>query len=138
MQVLPVTFLSTTKLQCDIPSHVLSHNCILTLSFDQITFTPVTSMAILRMFHVAAVHPRAGPIHGRIRLSISRQKIVFIFTRDRSYVYCAPRFEFRALSHVATCTAHSVFIFSRGKIDGAHDLSRCISCGKIVLQHTAM
>ncbi|KAG9403232.1 hypothetical protein AC1031_005879 [Aphanomyces cochlioides] len=65
MLEIPVTFVSTTELRCEVPPNLQSRNIVLCVSFDKHTFTPLTTAALFHMFTVQNVCPNSGPVQGR-------------------------------------------------------------------------
>ncbi|CAK4176769.1 unnamed protein product [Aphanomyces euteiches] len=64
MLEIPVTFVSTTELRCEVPPNLQSRNIVLCVSFDKHTFTPLTTAALFHMFTVQNVCPNSGPVQG--------------------------------------------------------------------------
>ncbi|RHY31184.1 hypothetical protein DYB32_003700 [Aphanomyces invadans] len=60
MVELPVAFVSTTELRCDVPPKLQSRNAVFCVSFDRHTYTPLTVAALLRMFDMSDVVPSGG------------------------------------------------------------------------------
>ncbi|KAF0699445.1 Aste57867_9987 [Aphanomyces stellatus] len=70
MHELPVTFVSTTELKCDVPPRLKSRNMVFCVSFDHHTFTPLTASALFRMYDMQTVTPNGGPTQGRSYISL--------------------------------------------------------------------
>ncbi|ETV90885.1 hypothetical protein, variant [Aphanomyces invadans] len=70
MVELPVAFVSTTELRCDVPPKLQSRNAVFCVSFDRHTYTPLTVAALLRMFDMSDVVPSGGPIQGHSFLTL--------------------------------------------------------------------